>query len=228
MPKTRIVATPTWRYPVAAHPGYRPGNPNWVPGHHQPGGVPFTAESRAVMTEPPNSPGPRFSSLIRRATDEGAELVTFMLAVLRDDVARLLPPELTDEQVARIAEARHLVETREPKRKGRTRSPAALARQIAKRRAKVHKQLRRRLNRAISRRITLTDRARAARWLTDRGYGKAPIALEIKDGGPVRVDLSALEAGEIRTFLALMDKVRIGPQAGAVGATAAPSSEQSP
>jgi hypothetical protein len=110
VPKTRIVVTPSGLNPVAARPG-RPGNPNWVPGHHEPGGVPFTPESRAAMPEPPNQPGAQFSALARSATDEGAELIAFMLAVMRGDVVRFLPPALTDEQVARIAEAYRLVAT---------------------------------------------------------------------------------------------------------------------
>jgi hypothetical protein len=95
MPKPRIVRTSGGRYPVATRPGRQPGNPNWVPGHHQPGSVPFTPESRAAMTEPPIAPGPRFSALVRRATAGGAELIAFMLAVLRGDVARLLHRVMT-------------------------------------------------------------------------------------------------------------------------------------
>lgn len=62
------------------------------------------------------------------------------------------------------------------------------------------------------------DRLDALRWLADRGFGAAPLVVEVSSGDePPAANYDALDAAELELLVALLDKIE-APPAGSRGA----------
>ena len=145
-------------------------------------------------------PGQRagLARYIRRLTGDGAELVDFMAAVMRDDVARvytLLAARDLEQQRARRDEK---VKALRAKVRGTTAQKRERVRKIAAL-----------LAAPLVPRVPLTlpihERRAALAWLANRAFGKAPLVVKLEDGRPAKLNLSALSDQQLEQLAALLD-----------------------
>jgi len=203
------------------------GNPAMVanPARFQPGHTNSTVRPVGLMR------------YIRHVTGDGKDMADFMLAVMKGDVLALTPEWLAQfiaeyaSKVPAYDRGRRKGAAHQGKVKrtgGRAQNshtePVEMAENLLALKLATHPK---------SRQIvapTLHERIYAARWLADRGFGRAVISIEHLQGGGANAhaafDFSRLSAVDRETVRRLIVKARRPealPEAGAAAADAAPT-----